>query len=141
MEELREQLLALIAGDRPLAESEAALVRLQCFWPDVAGSLARHCQPVGIRGQRLLIRVEKSVYAQEMQLASRSILERAQKLTSLRLDRLQIEQGPIDWSAQSGGRIPSSARPGIGAAPADTDPTVELDKERMEMIEGLRKLL
>jgi len=160
----REELLEQLLGPEGLAEkrAELELARLQSYWPDVAGGLSKHVQPSRIQGDRLYVRVEKSVYAQELQLLSREILSRAARLCGCQAARLYIEKGPIDWQAYSGNRTPAveggtrhpqrsvsgaaakhpRKTPDSANAPADnqSDDSRTPDEGRRLLLEGLRKL-
>ncbi|MBX7058666.1 MAG: DUF721 domain-containing protein [Leptospirales bacterium] len=137
----RDALLSLVLRDSSENIAEAQLVRLQCFWPDIAGPLAKHCEPQSLRERRLIVRIEQSVYAQELQLRGREIVQRAATLLGIELRDLRIENGPIDWNAAGRRRIPPSGQPGSAPGPTDTKTEPGMDADREQMLEGLRRLL
>ena len=119
-----QELLAAVFGEA--AEQYAddlTLLKCQSYWPDIAGGLARHCQPVRLRGDRLIVRVEKSVYAQDLQLLSREIIQKANRLTGRRLRGLKLETGAMDWTPAGGHRY---------EPPQQSDELTEAQQAHME---------
>lgn len=64
-----------VLGDLGL-EAAAAAFRVGQRWEEAVGpEVARHCRPVGLRGQVLEVMVESSVWSQQLQLRQPEILE------------------------------------------------------------------
>jgi len=76
-----------------ISEPESQLHGIQREWPRLAGLLANHSEPVEIKDGRLVVSVRQSVYAQELQLHSRSILKTIEKTLGFRLQGIQIRSG------------------------------------------------
>jgi predicted nucleic acid-binding Zn ribbon protein len=56
-------------------DSAARVVRVAERWEEAVGpEIARHCQPVALRGERLEVRVDSSVWCQQLQLRAPEIL-------------------------------------------------------------------
>ncbi|HBS07165.1 MAG TPA: hypothetical protein DEA96_19485 [Leptospiraceae bacterium] len=75
-----------------ITEGESQLHSIQEGWPELAGLLSHHSNPVEIKDQRLIVEVSESVYAQELQLHSRNILKSIEKRFGFRLRGLQIRR-------------------------------------------------
>lgn len=137
----RDEAIAAIFGkSEPFPAAELARLRLESAWPDIAGSIYKHCQPAGVRDERLLVRVQKPIYKQEIQLLQRDILKRASAATGLTLTRLTFEDGPFEATPENpppfGVARASSAPPRTENSEDDSS-----DAGRSEFLEGLRKLL
>lgn len=83
-----ETLAKQLAPDTVLAEVQRA-------WPDAVGAaIAQHARPVGERAGVLTVSCESSVWAQELDLMSQSILERVNGvLRSGQITRLRCVAG------------------------------------------------
>ena len=56
-------------------DAPARVVRVAERWEEAVGpEIARHCQPVALRGERLEARVDSSVWCQQLQLRAPEIL-------------------------------------------------------------------
>jgi predicted nucleic acid-binding Zn ribbon protein len=56
-------------------DSAARVVRVAERWEEAVGpEIARHCQPLALRGERLEARVDSSVWCQQLQLRAPEIL-------------------------------------------------------------------
>lgn len=73
-----------------ISEPESQLHSIQREWSALAGLLGNHSEPIEIKDGRLVVVVRQSVYAQELQLHSRSILKAIEKTLGFRLQGIQI---------------------------------------------------
>jgi hypothetical protein len=137
----RDEAIAAIFGkSAPFPAAELARLRLESAWPDIAGSIYKHCQPAGVRDERLLVRVQKPIYKQEIQLLQRDILKRASAATGLTLTRLTFEDGPFEAPAENPSAF-SAARESSAPLRTENSKDDPGDAGRSEILEGLRKLL
>jgi len=72
--------------------------RLKSRWNELAGPLARHSQPVRIRGKFLEIHVEKPVYSQEFQFFREDILKQIASMGDMNIADLRVKIGPVHWA-------------------------------------------
>jgi predicted nucleic acid-binding Zn ribbon protein len=75
---------------------DTMLAEIQRAWPDAVGAaIAQHAKPAAERAGVLTVSCESSVWAQELDLMSQSILERVNEaLRTGRITRLRCVAGP-----------------------------------------------
>lgn len=84
---------------RSVDPERALLIKIKAAWPRIAGNLACHSMPVGVRGEQLVVRTEHSVYQQELRLHSDTILQALmQRVAGLHLKQLRVERGRLQWT-------------------------------------------
>lgn len=134
----RRELLRMVTGsEEGVSSGESRFPLIVAGWNEIAGPLARNCLPVEIRGRELLVRVEKSVYSQEIALYSREILKKLKKVTSVSLDRIRVEVGRFGSAKDShlfhSKSVPVENRKRV-ERPEEVDATTGL------LLDGLRKI-
>lgn len=140
--EIKNQLIDAIfpaADDLP----QLALARIQAAWPQIAGTLYRHSQPLRIQGNRLIVRIEKDVYAQDFLLLKADILKRLSNLNigSARLTQLRVEKGRLDWKPDSRSTgNPDDREVKADRVSAEKRPPEEMDAGMREFLDGLRQI-
>ena len=154
----KKEFLEKVFGD--LAQDyrrESILARCRALWEDIAGPLARHSWPTNVRGKKLVIRAEKSVYAQEISLYSSILLQALKKIENIDIEEIYTETGVIPWTGKvsnnpdltgpplssdtgtEGRKIPEttgSTSPKIGSGAGD-----EAGSGSAELLDGIRKLM
>ena len=103
-------------------------------WDYISGNFANYSWPTKYAGRRLTIRVEKSVYAQEMNMYINWIMDRIKEL-SIPVDSIKIETGSL-YSFFSSGFNNQKKNEEL----KNTDNKRDLSKAQKEFLEGLNKL-
>jgi len=116
--------------DTIVKENVLSLIRSK--WDYISGNLALHSWPVKYAGARLTVRVEKSVYAQEMNMYVNWIMERIKEL-SINVESIKIETGPLN--SNFSGFDNQKKNEEIKTS----DNKRDLSKAQKEFLEGLKK--
>ena len=95
-EESRAVVRAIFGEAAESYERDRALSAIRVHWRDIAGPLAVHAWPRRIRGKKLIVRAEKSVYAQEVSLYTSVLLEGIREIDP-GIKEIRTETGPVDW--------------------------------------------
>ena len=70
-------------------------------WDYISGDLSLHTWPIKYSGKKLTVRVEKSVYAQELNMYMNWIMDRLKDL-GVPVESIKIETGPLNGFFPSG---------------------------------------
>lgn len=74
------------------------LADCQSQWPLIAGPLSKHSWPHRVVGNRLVVRIEKSVYVYEFTYYKHDILKKIQEQIARSPNRISVEVAPIEWA-------------------------------------------
>ena len=127
-------------------KSEKDLAAYQRHWLEIAGPLSRHSMPERVNAHKLYVRVEKSVYAQELSLYMPQLLEKARKYGSNDLKRIYIETGKINWLEHPERKFsPRQSEVNADKGPVEVARKVSGEKADisdagLELIQGLQNL-
>ena len=120
---LRDTFLTGFVGETEL--KDLTLMTLQSRWPDIVGPISRHSYPAEVRGDRLFVRIEKAVYAQDFNLAIPQILKAIRNLTGA-IREVVIQKGRFEPNRPE--KIQSESI--VEAKPVPSDVTNLLDQFR-----------
>ncbi|MDH5657365.1 MAG: DUF721 domain-containing protein [Spirochaetia bacterium] len=105
------------------------IIQIRSKWNFIAGALSLHSIPVKLKGKILTVRVEKSVYAQELNLYTNWIMDRLEEL-SFSVDSIKIETGTIKPNEKP--------ERNEGNPQKMTDNNKKLTGAQFELLEGLQ---
>lgn len=91
--QLRETFLNTFTSESEV--QDLTLLSLQSRWPDIVGPIAKHSYPAEVRGNRLYVRIEKAVYAQDFNLSIPQIL-RVLKAIAPSIREIVVQKGRFE---------------------------------------------
>ena len=108
------------------------LIRIQEHWNVIADKLSVNAVPVKYKNKVLTVRVEKSVYAQELNLYSNWILDRLKDL-AIPVESIKIETGALERKKASTGTLKEKD------LDWNSDNKRKLSPAQKEFLEGLQQ--
>ena len=101
-------------------------------WDFIAGNLSLNTWPVKFSGKKLTVRVEKSVYAQELNMYMNWIMDRMKEL-AIPVESIKIETGSLSSFFSSGFHNQKKKEPG------SSDNKKDLTPAQMQLLSELEK--
>lgn len=71
-------------------ENQINIQKISSLWPKIAGPVAKFSEPLKIDGDRLIVSVEKPVYAQELNLYQRQIMKKLNEVLECPVRKISI---------------------------------------------------
>ena len=136
---LKNEVLDALFGERKDSyQEEINLSILQSRWGELADFLQKHSMPYKVRGGRLVVRVEKSVYAQEVSLYRPHLLKAIREKTGIQIQDIWTQTGRIEWPKNQ--QVPKKEYSSTPFPKDNNEDEVSLSPAMKDLISGLRKL-
>jgi len=127
----KKKLLEYIFGEKSeVLQDDVQLNSCRACWAETAGNLSLYTEPVRLKKEILTVRLEKSVYAQELGFLKNAVIDRLKK-KGIFVKSIKYEIGPVKKiDLNSNLKVLQSNQ---------SDNKKDLNEAQKELLEGLNK--